>query len=95
MYKWIDGKLTITKDPDAVLDYGIDLVDWLNNGDALDSVSGIELGITASNTRVDGTQVLSQISGGAVGEDASFTFRFVTTSGLIDDRTIYFNIQER
>lgn len=95
MYRLIDGKLTIIKDPNAVLDYGIDLVDWLNNSDSLASVTGIAVGITADNVRILGSQVLANISGGTVGEEASYTFRFTTAGGMIDDRTIYFDIQDR
>lgn len=96
-----NGKAVIVKDPDAVLDYGIDLTGWLaQTGSTLASVQAIPAGgVTCQGDPyiVDGKVVMVMVAGGQAGVPASVTFRF-TTDGVparTDDRTIYFKIRER
>ena len=89
-----NGKWIIDKDPNARLQYGIELADWLGT-DSLAAVTATATGCTAETATISGTKVLAWVSGGAVGEAASVTFRFTTAGGSVDDRTLHFNIVER
>lgn len=94
MFKKIDGKLTIDKDPGAVREYGFDLSDWLQT-DSLEALEVTGTGITVDSSEIREDKVVAIVSGGNLGEQASATFRFTTAAGLIDERTIYFNIVQR
>ena len=90
------GKATITKDPDATLDYAIDLSEWLD--DITDTLSALTVtgdGVTIASSSIVGQTCVAWISGGTVGQTASATFRFTTSGGRTDDRTIYLRIRER
>lgn len=90
------GNSWIDKDPNAVLDYSLDLAEWL--ADISDTLSLLTMesdGVTVNSSAIDGSNVVAWVSGGTVGEPASVTFRFTTTGGRTDDRTIYINIKER
>ena len=88
------GKLSIVKDPNAVLDYSIDLVDWLE-GDTVVHVEAITEGVAADSTFINGTVVGAIVSGGEEYEPAFCTLRFATALGRFDDRTIHFKIKNR
>ena len=94
MFRKLDGKLTIDKDPDSTLIYGFDLNQWLE-GDQVASVTAQTIGVNATDIEHDDGEIFALVSGGTVGEPASITFRFTTESGQIDDRTIHFNILHR
>lgn len=88
-------KPTIQKDPNAVLDYSIDLAAWLGT-DTLAEVTGIVVGcILDRPASIQGTKVVAWISGGTVGIPASVTFHFITTTGREDNRTLYFKMVEK
>lgn len=90
------AKPTITKDPNAVLDYSLDLSAWLTDiGDTLASLTVTPIGCTANSSAISGTKCVAWISGGTAGETATVTFRFTTTGGRTDDRTIYLKMKER
>lgn len=90
------AKPTITKDPNAVLDYSLDLATWLTDvSDTLASLSVTASGCTVNSSTISGTKCIAWISGGVAGETATATFRFTTTGGRTDDRTIYLKIKER
>jgi len=94
------GKPTITKDPQAKLDYDLDLTDWLAvNGDTLDAASAVGTGVTVDDVDVvdAGRQVKVWVSGGTVGSPASVTITFSTSSTppRVDERTLYFKIKQR
>jgi len=93
-FRIMQGRITIEKDPDAVLVYGFELARWLA-GEALVELEVIGNGITVEQTAIDGTRALARISGGTVGEEASATFRFTTESGATDVRTMWFLVGER
>lgn len=95
-FRIIAGRLVIEKDPDAVLDYGFNLVDWLEEvSDTLDSLQVTGVGVTVDSSFISGTRIVAFISGGVVGEPASATFRYTTTGGRTDDRTMHFRITQR
>lgn len=90
------GAASIVKDPDAVLDYSLDLSAWLTDaGDSLQSLVVIGNGVTIDSHAISGTSVIAWVSGGTVGESATVTFRFTTANGRTDDRSITLKIRER
>jgi len=90
------GKASIEKDPNAVLDYSLDLAAWLTDaGDTLASLDVIGDGVTVASHAISGTSVIAWVSGGVAGETATVTFRFTTANGRTDDRSIYLKIRER
>lgn len=93
------GKPTINKDPDAIKDYTIDFVDWLDTmTDVIASVVIEVVGVTLVRFTFNGTEVTVWVSGGTIGETASATAR-ITTVGTpyprTEDRTIFFKIKEQ
>lgn len=93
-FRLVQGQYTIEKDPDAILVYGFDLVLWLAGEDLL-SLDVIGEGVDVVSSGIVGTRVLAQVSGGEAGKMARATFRFTTTSGARDDRTMRFKLVER
>lgn len=94
------GKPTITKDPQAELDYDLDLTAWLAvSGDTLDSATAVGTGVTVDDVDVvdAGRQVKVWVSGGTAGATGSVTITFTTTSTppRVDERTLYFKIKQR
>ena len=97
-YELIDGKPTIKKDPDAVLDYSIDLTAWLalTVGDTLASVVVTNSpGLTKLSQATAGALATAWFLGGVRGATEWATYRFTTAQGRVDDRTIYFLIGDR
>lgn len=90
------GRASIPKDPDATLDYSLDLAAWLTDiADTLESLQVVSDGVTVDSHLIDGDAVVAWVSGGMAGETAAVTFRFTTAGGRTDDRTIYLKIKER
>lgn len=90
------GKATITKDPDAALDYSLDLTAWLTDvSDTVSTLDVIGVGVVIDSSQITGSVVSAFVSGGTVGETATVTFRFTTAAGRTDDRTIFLKIKER
>jgi len=94
-------KPTGIKDPQAVLDYPIDFSVWLLDmgatyeGHLVTKTGSIVIDSSSHSNGV----VTAIISGGTVGETASFTIHMTATvSGggvRVDDRTFYLRILER
>ena len=86
------------KDPNAILDYPISWVAWIGDvGDAIQSHTVVNLtgGLTLVSSSAASGVVTVWLSGGVVGETASFTVRIITVGGRTDDRTFYLKIKER
>lgn len=85
------------KDPNAVLDYPISFAAWL--ADISDTYQSHTVTVTGGLVLDSSAQAAGVItlvlSGGTLGETASFTIRIVTTGGRTDDRTFYLKIVER
>lgn len=87
------------KDPQAVLDYGIDVTDWL--ADSQDSLQQFTAAPTTdSDVSVHAYGLLGgimavMVGGGTPGLPNAVLFDFSTVGGRQDQRTIYFQIQER
>ena len=86
---------TIDHDPDASLVYGVDVAAVLADGDAVATASATGSGVTAGAAAIDGTVLSARVSGGTVGSTASVLFRWTTTGGDTDDRTIYLRVVHR
>jgi len=89
------------KDPNAILDYPIDWSVWLSG---IDATYSSHLVISTGSIVIDSSSHLNGvvtviISGGTVGETASFTIRMTATVAgggtRVDDRTFYLEIAER
>jgi hypothetical protein len=87
------------KDPQAVLDYGIDITAWL--ADSQDTLAGFNAAPTeGSDVSVHaegmvGGVMAAMIGGGTIGAPNAVMFDFQTLGGRHDQRTIYFQIQDR
>lgn len=87
---------TFLKDPNATLDYVLDLSAWLKLGaDTLATASAAGTGVSVVSCDVVGKTVLVWVSGGTVGQPGSVRIRFTTTKNRVDDRTLFFKIKER
>lgn len=85
------------KDPNAVLDYPISFAAWLADiSDTYQSHTVTVTGGLVLDSSAQAAGVITPVlSGGTLGETASFTIRIVTTGGRTDDRTFYLKIVER
>src|SRR5512145_949464 len=92
----VDAKYTITKDPNAVLDYIFDWTLWLDGvSDSISSVSTVvDTGITCDSSIVSGKTVIVWISGGTAGTTYRVACRIVTTGSRIDDRSSFMKVKE-
>jgi len=95
------GKPIGIKDSDAVLDFPVDWNPWLNDmGATYVSHTTTKTGsiVIESSTHLSGI-ITTILSGGIVGETASYTVRITAIVGgvsqRIDDRTFYINIVNR
>lgn len=96
-YFLLNGRQTILKDPQATLDYSVDLTDWLTLvSDTIATVTWTQSSnltrTTQSNTT---TRAVAWFSGGIVGATEWANCHIVTTAGRIEERTIYFQIRQR
>lgn len=89
---------TFTKDPAALLDYSWDWGPWLaQTGDTIaEATVTASDGLTAvGDPVVNGAVVTQKVSGGALGDLATLVCQITTTSGLVDERSIYLLIADR
>ena len=101
---------TVTKDPDAVLDYkwdwaadtngstDPDATDWLASGETISSaVITVPTGITKdSDSLTDtSTSVTAWLSGGTAGTHYEVACKIVTSESRTDERTIKVHVKER
>lgn len=93
----IAGKPTITKDPNAVLDYYLDFTNWVPAGDTINVITTTATGITVDSSAVTGAGKFIQLwcSAGAAGTLANVIVRVTTVGGRTDDRTVYFKMKQR
>jgi hypothetical protein len=98
-----DNKWTIDKDPDAVLDYSLDWVDWLATGDSLATSAwaadtGLSVDVSPAPTIV-GTVTTVWLSGGTAGSSYEVTNSITTDvpipNGRSDDRSFVVKVVER
>ena len=94
--KW-PHKLSVPKDPDAVLDYQIDWSDWLADGESIVTSEWIVTGATIDSEESTATVSTAWISGGSVGTMISLTNRITTDNApaRVDDRTLIIKVTQR
>lgn len=84
------------KDPDEVLDYGVDWTAWMAAGDTIDTSTWVKAGSAViDSTAVDGLVTSVWLSGGMTGEFVRLTNRIVTTDGRTAERSLMIVIEER
>ncbi len=86
---------TLTKDPDAILDYINDWVYWLNGDTISTSQWTADTGITVVSSIKTDTTATVWLSGGTVGSTYLVTNRIVTVAGRTDDRSISIRVIQR
>lgn len=93
MATWVPG-LSISKDPDAVLDYPFDWSTWLD-GDTISSHTiTADSGITVDSSSATTSVVTVWLSGGTAGASYSVACRITTAAGRTDERTIRIEVFE-
>lgn len=84
------------KDPDAVLDYGLDWSSWLSDGETISASNWtVPTGLTKDSQSSTGTDTTVWLSGGTVGLSYEVTNRISTNQGRTDDRTIQIAVRQR
>ena len=85
------------KDPNALLDYGFDWSQWLDEGEVINSYTiTTGCGITkASDISTTSGSVIVWLSEGTAGNRYSVACRITTSSGRIDERTIKIDVRDR
>lgn len=86
---------TFTKDPDAILDYGINWADWLGDDTITMSTWTVPVGISRQTDLFNSRATVIWMSGGSAGSSYSVVNHVVTAAGRADDRTLKFNVTER
>jgi len=84
----VDQPNTFEKDPDAVLDFGVNWTPWLNGDTIINSVWDVPSGITGSSSSHNGKITTIWLSGGEDKKSYSLTNHITTAAGREDDRTI-------
>lgn len=93
----------LTKDPNAILDYGFDWSEWLDADDEITASTWLTIspGTVPALAYVAGSQTFTadqtkvKLSGGKVGTTYTVTNRIETSEGLTDDRSLIIEVQER
>lgn len=100
-------RLEFEKDPNAVLEYELDLTNWLEKaetavvGDTLNTVTWTPPSEPAGTPTVQSSTILTGniarvwLVGGTLGQDYKFTVHIVSTAGRQDDRTVTFKIRTK
>lgn len=86
---------TYVKDPEAVLDYGLDWSAWLNGDTIAASSWTVPTGIVMDSHSYDTTHTTVWLSGGTLGATYALTNRITTAGGRTDDRTIRVTLRAR
>lgn len=99
-FELIGDKPTIIKDPEAILDYTIDLAAWLAEiSPPTDTIIGatatVAGGITLESLTHTDTTITIWLGGGTIGGTASAVIHFVTSQNREDDRTLFFKMKHR
>lgn len=92
----------LTKDPNATLDYVLDLTKWVPTGDTLSAASwtcvpGDEDSIidVSPAPSISGSKATVWLTGGTAGQVYDLTCAFTTTQGRVDNRTVQVKIREQ
>lgn len=89
---------TFFKDPNAVLDYGFDWSQWLDDSEVISgyviTITGSTL-VNAHDSSTTSGSVIVWLSGGIVGQRYPVACRITTDAGRTDERTIKIDVRER
>jgi hypothetical protein len=84
------------KDPQAILDYGFDWTDWLDEHETISSVTWtVPSGITKVSQTESSTEALIWLSGGTAGTNYDVVCHIVTSATRADDRTMTIKVAQR
>ena len=89
------------KDPDSVLDYGMDWSNWLPDGDVIQSSNWIMEAVvnsgalTIDSDSFDDNFTVVWLSGGEDGAVYNITNRIVTVQGRTQDQSVGISIRQR
>lgn len=86
---------TFLKDPDAVLDYGLDWTAWLAGDTIASSVWSAAAGLTSSAPSFAAGLTQNWLSGGVAGTSYLVRNRITTVGGRTEDRSILINVADR
>jgi hypothetical protein len=87
---------TNVKDPNETLDYGFNLADWLETGDALASASfSVETGLTEVSESTSGNAAAVMVSGGTASNVYTVKGTLATDDGRVLVRRIRIYCAER
>lgn len=86
---------TFQKDPDAVLDYGVDWGDWLGTDTLATSAWEVPAGIAKDTDTHDAKSTKVWLSGGTAGQRYMLTNRVTTAGGRTDERTVRVDVNNR
>ncbi len=82
----------VPKDPDAVVDVGLDWTTWLGQTSPADTISTStwtpDTGLTVDSDENTTTKTKAWLSGGTAGQRYNLVNRIVTANGRTVDRTI-------
>jgi hypothetical protein len=97
-----NGKVSIIKDPNAILDYSFDWTEWLAAASTPpDTIANAQFQLLGTSNATIVSQAFNAqkatafVSGGLVGENIGLRCRITTAAGRVDDRTVYLKIKER
>lgn len=91
---------TADKDPQSTLDYTIDWVDWLVQGDSLSTATWAfetivgESSLVITQQLLSGTKAIAWIRGGSLNGKYKLINTIQTAQGRIDQRTIVISIKD-
>lgn len=77
--------MTLTKDPNAVLDYSVDWSRWLNGDTIATGVWMVPAGLTKVTDANTTTKTTAWLSGGTADQSYTVTNRITTTGGRTED----------
>jgi hypothetical protein len=86
------------KDPSSVLNYTFDWTEWLLKRESTIFSADVTVNrgdIVLENFTVETLKVHARVSGGTVPRFCELTCRITTNSGEIEERTMFFKIDER
>lgn len=92
------SKRTVTKDPQATLDYGFRYTKWLlesGSDTILASTWTVPAGITKVSSSFTATTTTIWLSGGTVGEQYPCVNEVNTVGQRTDNRTLIVNIEQK
>ena len=84
------------KDPDSIIDYGVDWSAWLGSGETIITSAWPETGGLVNEIEsFTLTRSSIFVSGGTVGASYTLTNRITTNFGRTEDRSMIINCQEK